>query len=290
MADLRKKLTQNVDGLFFVDSTCIDCDTCRQLAPEVFTDIGNYSVVFAQPQTDENVRAALRSLIACPTGSIGTTEKMDLAPVMRDLPMELEPDIYYNGFTSPDSYGATSYFIRHPQGNWMIDSPKWMPHLRDRFREMGGLRYISLTHRDDVADADRYAQEFGAERIIHRLELSAQPDAERVLDGFDPMRFASDFLIIPTPGHTRGSCVLLYKNEVLFTGDHLWWSRNRNGLSASRSVAWYSWNEQVKSLRLLQQYNFRAVYPGHGERKVLTSQAMSQELSKLIQTIEGRGY
>ena len=33
MASLAKLLPENVPGEFFVDSTCIDCDTCRQLAP-----------------------------------------------------------------------------------------------------------------------------------------------------------------------------------------------------------------------------------------------------------------
>lgn len=286
MADLRKRLDENVDGLFFVDSTCIDCDTCRQLAPEVFTDIGDFSVVASQPQNDDELRAAMRALVACPTGSIGTTEKMDVKHAIDEFPMQLEPDIYYNGFTSPDSFGATSYFLRHPEGNWMIDSPKWMPHLRDRFREMGGLRYIFLTHRDDVADADRYAKEFGAERIIHQLELSAQPDAEIVIDGFEPLEFSPDFLIIPVPGHTKGSCVLLYKNEVLFSGDHMWWSRNRDGLWASRSVSWYSWNEQVESVKLLEKYPFRAIYPGHGERKALTQEAMKDVLKNLIARID----
>ncbi len=285
MADLRKKLTENVDGLFFVDSTCIDCDTCRQLAPEVFTDIGNYAAVVKQPETDDELRSALRALVACPTGSIGTIEKVDIKSAIAEFPIEIEPGIFYNGFVSPDSYGASSYFLRHPDGNWMIDAPKWMPQLRDRFREMGGLRYIFLTHRDDVADAERYAAEFGAERIIHKLELSAQPDAEKIIDGFEPISFAPDFQIIPVPGHTKGSMVLLYKNEVLFSGDHMWWSRNRNGLSASRSVAWYSWKEQVKSVKLLEQYPFRAIYPGHGERKALTTETMSTELRKLIQVI-----
>ena len=35
----------NVDGEFFVDSTCIDCDACRQIAPAVFHDIGDQSAV-----------------------------------------------------------------------------------------------------------------------------------------------------------------------------------------------------------------------------------------------------
>ena len=33
MANPKLRLEENVAGEFFVDSTCIDCDTCRQLAP-----------------------------------------------------------------------------------------------------------------------------------------------------------------------------------------------------------------------------------------------------------------
>ena len=97
--------------------------------------------------------------------------------------MTLADGVSYCGFNSPKSFGGNSYFLEHPDGNWLIDAPRYVEHLVRRFAERGGLRYIFLTHRDDVADADKYAKRFGAERIIHRLELSAQPDAERVIDG-----------------------------------------------------------------------------------------------------------
>jgi hypothetical protein len=45
MADPRKIVSSNVSGNFFVDTTCINCDTCRQLAPGSFADTGEYSAV-----------------------------------------------------------------------------------------------------------------------------------------------------------------------------------------------------------------------------------------------------
>ena len=78
-----------------------------------------------------------------------------------------------------------------------------------------------MTHRDDVADADRYAAHFHARRIIHRDELPSQPDAEIVLGGEGPWELAPGFLAVPTPGHTEGHCVLLVQDRFLFTGDHL---------------------------------------------------------------------
>lgn len=75
MADLSKRLQTNIDGNFFVDSTCIDCDTCRQLAPATFVEDGEYSTVFLQPETAKEEFAAYQALIACPVGSIGTEKK-----------------------------------------------------------------------------------------------------------------------------------------------------------------------------------------------------------------------
>ncbi len=45
---------------------------------------------------------------------------------------------------------------------------------------LGGVKYIFLTHRDDVADHDSWAAEFGAERIIHASECNSQQGTECV--------------------------------------------------------------------------------------------------------------
>ena len=72
MALLSGRLPQNVDGDFFVDATCIDCDACRQIAPGTFHDHGGQSSVYCQPETGGDIRRALMALVACPTASIGT--------------------------------------------------------------------------------------------------------------------------------------------------------------------------------------------------------------------------
>jgi glyoxylase-like metal-dependent hydrolase (beta-lactamase superfamily II) len=290
VADFRKKLPGNTSGLFFVDNTCIDCDTCRQLAPENFTeDESNFAVVYKQPESQIQIRNSTHALLACPTGSIGTTEKIDTHSAMDDFPLLVDDGIYYNGFTSKNSFGASSYLIKHPEGNWMTDAPKYMPNLVKKFEEMGGVTTIFLTHQDDVADAQRYAEHFGAKRIIHRHELHSQPGAEIVLDGEEPQRFGDDFLIIPTPGHTRGHCVLLYKGHYLFSGDHMWWSRKRNRLWAGRDVTWYSWEEEIRSMKKLRAYDFDWVIPGHGQRIHLSKDEMMKQLGDLIENMQKDG-
>ena len=285
MADRALRVLENVDGPFFVDSSCIDCDTCRQLAPATFADHGEHSYVHTQPRDDAEKRAALRALVACPTGSIGTSDPSWTALALEDFPLLLAPRVFYCGFNSRKSFGGNSYFVEHRDGNWLIDSPRYVEYLARQFTERGGVRYIFLTHRDDVADADRWAARFGATRIIHRLELASQPAAERVIDGREAVEVAPGFLAIPTPGHTRGHCVLLHDDQFLFTGDHIAWSRERQCLTVSRDVCWHSWREQVKSVEKLDRYSFEWVLPGHGQRVRLPRNEMRHEMARLIQGV-----
>src|SRR5579871_1761647 len=218
MANPKKNVRENVPGDFFVDSTCIDCDACRQIAPSVFGEGAETSFVRTQPVSNADRRSALHALVSCPTGSIGSLGDDSPKTVMGDFPLLVEEPVYYCGFNSPKSFGGNSYFVQHSDGNWLIDSPKFLPQLVRQFEAQGGIANIFLTHRDDVADADRYAKHFGSRRIIHRDELSSQPGAEFVLDGEGPWELASGFLTIATPGHTKGHCVLLIQDQFLFTG------------------------------------------------------------------------
>jgi ferredoxin len=76
MPNLDDRLTENLPGLFYVDSSCIDCDQCREHAPLFFTrhdDIG-MSVVSRQPLTEEDIDLCQEALEGCPTESIGRME------------------------------------------------------------------------------------------------------------------------------------------------------------------------------------------------------------------------
>lgn len=288
MAHLRQRRPENVSGDFYVDRTCIDCDTCRWMAPEVFQAVGEQSAVFHQPTNEQERLRAMQALLSCPTASIGTVEKpKDIQAAQASLPIPVADTVYHCGYHAESSYGAASYLIVRPEGNILVDSPRFAPPLVKRLEALGGVRYLYLTHRDDVADHARFQQHFGCDRILHSLEISAGTrDVEIQLSGFDPVQLAADLLIIPVPGHTKGHTVLLYNQKFLFTGDHLAWSDDRQHLIAFRNTCWYSWTELLRSMHKLTAYPFEWVLPGHGHRYHADAQTMQASLKQCLQWME----
>lgn len=268
MANPAKRAAENVAGDFFVDRTCIDCDACRQIAPDVFLDHGGASSVYRQPASAEATRRALMALVACPTGSIGVAPgKYDARAGIAAFPSHIAEDVYFCGFTAEASFGAWSYLVVRPSergGNVLIDSPRFAAALVRRIGAMGGIRAMLLTHSDDIADHDRYARRFGATRFMHKADGATRLGVERVIEGDACVRVDDDIVAIPVPGHTRGSMMFLYRNKFLFTGDSLAWSPEAGTLTASKDYTWYSWKEQTRSLDKLSNYNFEWVLPGHG--------------------------
>ncbi len=288
MAHLNLRRPQNVNGDFYVDTSCIDCDTCRWMASEVFYRADRQSAVHHQPANEEERLKALQALLACPTSSIGTVEKPeDIKVAQLSIPILVDENVYHCGYHAESSYGATSYLIQLPEGNVLVDSPRFTPPLVKRLEKMGEIRYLYLTHRDDVADHDKFAKHFGCDRILHSDDISAgTQDVEIQLVGSEPFELAPDLLIIPVPGHSKGHTVLLYKNKFLFTGDHLAWSDERQELEAWPDVCWYSWSEQINSMRKLANYSFEWVLPGHGRRYHADAETMHEQMQKCIARME----
>jgi len=266
MANAKRSRPENVPGDFFVDDTCIDCGTCMWMEPAVFHDAGDQSAVHRQPATPALTRSALRALVACPTASIGVTDPATRSLVKdatADFPFEIEDGVHLCGFHSEDSFGATAYFIRREGGNVLVDSPRFAAPLVKRIEQLGGVRWMFLTHQDDVADHARWAAKFGCERII-MADDARHMDAETKLSGPEPYPIAPGLTVIPTPGHTRGSACLHYADKFLFTGDHMAYSKSRGHLYAFRSACWYDWATLVESLKRLVPLRFEHVLPGHG--------------------------
>jgi len=285
MAQLSQRRPQNVSGDFYVDRSCIDCDTCRWMAPEVFHEAGDQSAVHHQPTNEAERLRAMQALLACPTASIGTVDKpTDIKQAQASFPILVEDPVYHCGYHAENSFGAASYLIQRPEGNVLVDSPRFAPPLVKRLEQLGGIRYLYLTHRDDVADHQKFHDHFGCDRILHQDDISRGTQSVEIqLLGTEPTPLTDDLLIIPVPGHTKGHTVLLFDNKFLFTGDHLAWSDELNHLFAFRRACWYSWTELVQSMEKLANYSFEWVLPGHGRRFHGDRKTMHQQMQQCLE-------
>eukprot|EP00252_Welwitschia_mirabilis_P009258 TRINITY_DN2170_c0_g1_i3.p1 TRINITY_DN2170_c0_g1~~TRINITY_DN2170_c0_g1_i3.p1 ORF type:complete len:279 (+),score=45.18 TRINITY_DN2170_c0_g1_i3:107-943(+) len=204
-----RKRPQNVKGDFYVDERCIDCDVCRWMAPSTFKRMEWKSAVFKQPETPEERVAALQALLSCPVKSIHTEKPpSDILGVHSTFPIPIDntnlPGVYHCGYHSDKSFGGTPYLIQHPDGNILVDSPSFKEKLATKIDALGGVRFMFLTHRDDVADHDKWARRFSCERVMHVKEVQAHTaGVERKLEGEGPWRIHPDVDLIFTPGHTE---------------------------------------------------------------------------------------
>jgi ferredoxin len=73
MADAANKYPENVAGKYYVDNQCIDCDLCRETAPDNYkrNDDGGYSFVYKQPTTPDEEARCKEAKEGCPVEAIG---------------------------------------------------------------------------------------------------------------------------------------------------------------------------------------------------------------------------
>jgi ferredoxin len=73
MADAANKYPENVPGKYYVDNQCIDCDLCRETAPDNFkrNDDGGYSLVYKQPANPDEEARCKEAKEGCPVEAIG---------------------------------------------------------------------------------------------------------------------------------------------------------------------------------------------------------------------------
>ncbi len=273
MAKKKTRLIQNKDGPFYVDSSCINCGSCWQINPQSFLPAGNNAYVFNQPKGSKEVYQALLALIDCPVGAIGApkTITQNCALDIFPIPITKHPagEVFYCGWSSRLSYGASSWLITRPEGNILIDSPRSSPELAKEIKKMGGINQMILTHRDDVADHHYWAKTFKCNRWIHIDDSDAAPASETKVTGKTELQIGRQFKLIPTPGHTPGSMVSVLgdKEQIVFSGDHLWWNPKKKVLVASKEYCWWDWNEQLKSVEKLLGLEVSWLLPGHGYAK-----------------------
>jgi glyoxylase-like metal-dependent hydrolase (beta-lactamase superfamily II) len=281
---MRSRHRANVPGNWYVDTSCTDCSAARTIAPGLIVERDGQSVFARQPETEDELRMAWRARLLCPSASIHTEHK--LPQPAHVFPEHMARGIVRLGYNAANAAGAHSFLIHREGGNFMVDAPRWARPVVDAIAERGGLNGILLTHRDDIGDAKRYAEHFGAQVWIHRADRDRAPFAGNVIEGLDSATITDDILAIPVPGHTRGSVAYLYDQRCLFTGDSLAWSFEAGDLTAWRDFCWFSWQEQAKSLKRLLNHRFETVLAGHGGSVTLPQAEMRRRLGALVARME----
>jgi glyoxylase-like metal-dependent hydrolase (beta-lactamase superfamily II) len=196
--------------------------------------------------------------------------------------------VYHLGFHAESSFGAASYLIVRDGGNVMVDSPRWNKGLAERIDRLGGVDTIFLTHRDDIADQAKWHDRFGARRVMHAADVTSRTrDVEIRVEGEAPFALADDLLVVPTPGHTRGSACLLF-GAVLFSGDHLAYRIAEDRVIAFRRACWYDWPVQIESMRrLASEHSFEWILPGHGAPCRFEASEMARRMAALVDWMRG---
>ena len=87
------------------------------------------------------------ALVACPTASIGTRDKTNSRAAATAYPELIDENVYFCGYASRNSYGASSYFIKRPEGNILIDSPRFALPLVRQIEQMGGISRMFFSPR-----------------------------------------------------------------------------------------------------------------------------------------------
>ena len=290
----RVRRSENAPGEFYVDESCIDCDTCRWMTPEVFTRTNYKSAVYQQPKSgDRDLQlSALQAAIACPTGSIHTQGAHELLKTAAEsFPMKTEVEgVYYCGYTSPDTFAASSWLLETELGTVLVDCPRYSPLLAKKLKKMN-VRFLVMTHNDDVAGHQKWVDELGVTRVMHQADANRHQGTDKcemqLQDDQFPFELVPGVKIYHIPGHTRGSIGVLHeKSQTFCSGDHVG-GRANGELSAFPMYCSYSWNVQQESMRMMATLPFKNLLPGHGRPVYLDSaEHMQEQIQKAAEMMD----
>jgi ferredoxin len=110
MAERTDRLPQNIPGRYYVDSTCVDCDLCRNTAPNFFRrdEETGFSFVYCQPATLEEIALAEEAKQGCPTESIGHDGSIESVPCPSSSQVETERSEILKAPVPPAATGRVS--------------------------------------------------------------------------------------------------------------------------------------------------------------------------------------
>ncbi|MDE2860438.1 MAG: ferredoxin [Chloroflexota bacterium] len=270
----------NAPGPWYVDTRCIRCDVARHWAPGLIEmDEAGRSFVDRQPVGEEQEAELWRAAGACPTKSIGNRQHPREPEGV--FPYRMTDGVLALGNNALSSFGGHSYLALRPEGNLMIDSPRFSRPLAAGIDRLGGVAHVLLSHRDDVADADRWAERYGARVWIGEDDSDAAPYAIDLLSGSSVTRISPGVNAIPSPGHTEGHVLYHLDDRCLFTGDTLLWNHRRGEFDVTPVQTFYSWAALADVMDRIATLSVEWVFPGHGMWRHTDSEEWKGQMSAL---------
>lgn len=152
-------------------------------------------------------------------------------------------NIMVRQFVNSEYFSCSLYILSSEKGNLLIDPGYYDNEIKDYIESVGGLDAIIMTHghldhimgldliKKDYPDVkvyiNRLEKDFlynpglncskwnGFDLIMETRDISLFDEGETTIGGYD-------IEIIHTPGHTKGSSIIWFKDEnLLFTGDFI---------------------------------------------------------------------
>ncbi len=270
----------NQSGLWFVDTRCIRCDAARNWAPGLIEmDAAGRSYVARQPVGAAEEAAMWRAAAACPTKSIGNrSQPREPAGV---FPYRMTDGVFALGNNALSSFAAHSFLVARPEGNLMVDSPRFNRVLAESVDALGGIAHVLLSHRDDVADADRWADRYGARVWIGEADADAAPYATDVTGDEEVAVISPGVVSIPAPGHTKGHVLYYVDDRLLFTGDTLHWNHRRGEFDVFPEQTFFSWPVLADTMDLIAKLKVEWVFAGHGMWSRVDGDEWARQMSAL---------
>lgn len=278
MARVDQAHPDDVEGNWFVDTRCVRCDAARHWAPGLIQMDGEgRSFLARQPQTDAEEASLWRAAVACPTRSIGKRETARSPTGV--FPYELTSGVFALGHNAPSSFGGHSYLAVRPSGNLLVDSPRFTRSLTDQVDELGGIAHVLLSHRDDIADSERWADRYGSRVWIHAADADAAPFATDITTGDQSV--TDGVVSIHTPGHTEGHVAYHVDDRLLFTGDTLFWNQHRQELDVTPKQTWFSWDALADSMDRVADLAVEWIFAGHGKWHDVGAERYAEQMTRL---------
>lgn len=157
-----------------------------------------------------------------------------------------------------DKFGSYVYLIRIKEKNILIDTGSFFNRnqLIEDLKKLNisseQIETIILTHHhfDHTQNKSLFknAKIFGSKKDFPQEEVK---DIKKMN--------IKEFKLIETPGHSKGSICILYK-DILFSGDTLF---HRNTIGRT-DLPGSSEKEMQESLKKLSEIKFKILCPGHG--------------------------